>query len=174
MLGFSFSELLLIAVVGIVLIGPKDLPVVIRHVAKFLHELRSLYSGLKGHMDDFVREAGMDDLHQDLKRGMTTIIDLDGKPQQAFDVKELETLGAKVTGETNAVSLSPRERLGEGGIRAAGSVPSPIPAPSQSSVPSAPPAQAQPSPHPSPSGRGSNQYSHQQPNNRLTLQSAIP
>lgn len=91
MLGFSFSELLLIAVVGIVVIGPKDLPVVIRHVAKFMHELRSLYSGLKGHMDAFVREAGIDDM----KREMTTIIDLEGKPQQAFDVKELEHLSAK-------------------------------------------------------------------------------
>ena len=99
MLGFSFSELLLIAVVGIVFIGPKDLPVVIRHVAKFVRELRALYAGLKGHMDEFVREAGMDDLHQDFKRGMTTIIDLEGKPQQAFDVKELEALSTKPASE---------------------------------------------------------------------------
>jgi sec-independent protein translocase protein TatB len=99
MLGFSFSELLLIAVVGIVFIGPKDLPIVIRHIAKFMHELRSLYAGLKGHMDEFVKEAGMDDLHSDLKRGMTTIIDLEGKPQQAFDVKELEALSTKPASE---------------------------------------------------------------------------
>ena len=91
MLGFSFSELLLIAVVGIVVIGPKDLPIVIRHGVKFLRELRGLYAGMKGHMDALVREAGLDDVHRDL----TTIIDLEGNPQQAFDVKELDALGAK-------------------------------------------------------------------------------
>ncbi len=99
MLGFSFSELLLIAVVGIVVIGPKDLPVVIRHVAKFLHELRGLYAGLKGQMDELVKEAGMDDLHRDLKKSMTTIIDLEGKPQPAFDVKELDALSEKPRSE---------------------------------------------------------------------------
>lgn len=98
MLGFSFSELLLIAVVGIVFIGPKDLPIVIRHVAKFMRELRSLVAGFKGHMDDLVKEAGMDDLH----REMTTIIDLEGKPQQAFDVKELEGLSANVAEKNRA------------------------------------------------------------------------
>jgi sec-independent protein translocase protein TatB len=45
MFDIGFSELLLIAVVGIVVIGPKDLPVVVRHVAKFLRELRGAYGG---------------------------------------------------------------------------------------------------------------------------------
>ena len=99
MLGFSVWELLLIAVVGIVVLDPKDLPIVIRHAAKFLQEMRALYSGLKGHMDEFVKEAGMDDLHRDLQKNMTTIIDLDGKPQQAFDVKELESLSTKPASE---------------------------------------------------------------------------
>ena len=99
MLGFSLSELLLIAVVGIVVIGPKDLPIVIRHVAKLLRDLRSLYDGLKGHMDEFVKEAGMDDLHKDLQKNMSTIIDLEGKPQQAFDVKELDALSTKPASE---------------------------------------------------------------------------
>ena len=99
MLGFSIWELLLIACVGLVVLGPKDLPIVIRHVAKFLQEMRSLYAGLKGHMDAFVKEAGMDDLHRDLHTNMTTIIDLEGKPQQAFDVKELDALSPKPASE---------------------------------------------------------------------------
>lgn len=91
MLDIGFSELLLIAVVGIIVIGPKDLPVVVRHVAKFLHELRGLYSGLKGQVNAMMDEAGIDDL----KREVTTIIDLEGKPQKAYDVRELETLTSK-------------------------------------------------------------------------------
>jgi hypothetical protein len=36
-------------------------------------------------------EAGLSDLKQE----MTTIIDLEGKPQMAYDVRELEGLAAK-------------------------------------------------------------------------------
>lgn len=100
MLDVGFSELLLIAVVALVVVGPKDLPIVVKHVAKFLRELRGLYQGLKGQMNQLMEEAGIDDL----KRDMTTIIDMDGKPQQAFDVRELEGLSAKPVVEAPKVS----------------------------------------------------------------------
>ncbi len=90
MLDVGFSELLLIAVVAIVFVGPKDLPVVIRHVAKFVRELRGLFSGIKKQMNALVDEAGV----ADLKHEMTTIIDLEGKPQQAYKVEELSALAA--------------------------------------------------------------------------------
>lgn len=91
MLDVGFSELLLIAVVALVVVGPKDLPVVIRHAAKFFREMRGVYAGLKRQMTEVMDEVGA----HDLKREMTTIIDLEGKPQQAFDVKELDALAAK-------------------------------------------------------------------------------
>ena len=103
MLDIGFSELLLIAVAGIVVIGPKDLPVVVRHVAKFMHELRRFYLGAKRQAMQLADEAGLSELKQE----MTTIIDLEGKPQQAYDVRELEALRA-------TVPLSSGERLGEG------------------------------------------------------------
>ncbi len=90
MLDVGFSELLLIAVAAIVFVGPKDLPVVIRHVAKFMRELRGLFSSIRKHMNQLVDEAGIDDLTRD----MTTIIDLEGKPQKAYKVEELSALAA--------------------------------------------------------------------------------
>ena len=91
MFDIGFSELLLIAVAGIVFIGPKDLPVVVRHVAKFMREVRSLYAGIKNQMTELIDEAGLNDI----KHEMNTIIDLEGKPQVAYDVAELEHLAAK-------------------------------------------------------------------------------
>jgi sec-independent protein translocase protein TatB len=88
--GIGFSELLLIAVVALVVIGPKDLPVVTRHVMKFFRELRGLYLSLKTQMHGMMQEAGFDDLREDV----TTIIDLDGKPQKAYDVSALKSLQA--------------------------------------------------------------------------------
>lgn len=110
MFDIGFSELLLIAVAGIVVIGPKDLPVVVRHVAKFLRELRGLYAGLKGQMNAMMDEAGINDM----KREMTTIIDLEGKPQVAYDVSELEGLRfASPAGE--ATRLSEQRELSRSG-----------------------------------------------------------
>jgi Tat protein translocase TatB subunit len=88
MFDIGFSELLLIAVGGIVVIGPKDLPVVVRHVAKFLRELRGLYAGIKTQMHGLMDESGLNDIKQEV----TTIIDLDGKAQTAYDVRELAAL----------------------------------------------------------------------------------
>jgi sec-independent protein translocase protein TatB len=90
MLDVGFSELLLIALAALIFIGPKDLPVVLRHIMKFSRELRDIGSGLKRQMNKVMEEAGIDDL----KRDMTTIIDLEGKPQKAYNVAELEALAA--------------------------------------------------------------------------------
>ena len=90
MLDIGFSELLLIAVVALVVIGPKDLPVVARHVAKFLREMRDVYHSLKSQVTSVIDETGI----RDLQNEMTTIIDLEGKPKQAYDVKELDSLRA--------------------------------------------------------------------------------
>jgi sec-independent protein translocase protein TatB len=88
MLDIGFSELLLIAVAALIFVGPKDLPVVVRHITRFLNEIRGVYAGLKGQMQQVVDELGVNEMRQN----MTTIIDLEGKPQQAFDVRELDSL----------------------------------------------------------------------------------
>ena len=88
MFDIGFSELLLIAVVALIFIGPKDLPVVVRHVAKFVRELRSIYMGLKTQMHQVMEESGLHDIMHET----TTIIDLEGKPQKAYNVNELALL----------------------------------------------------------------------------------
>lgn len=86
MFNIGLSELLLIAVVALVFIGPKELPVVMRQVVKFFRELQRLGDDVRKQVDDVVRESGLD---------TSTIIDLEGKPQQAYDVKDLEALSAR-------------------------------------------------------------------------------
>ena len=91
MVDIGFSELFLIAVVALIFIGPKDLPVVARHVMKAMRELRDVYNGLKKQMHDVLDEAGMDDI----KHNVSTIIDMDGKPQKAYNINDLVQLEAK-------------------------------------------------------------------------------
>lgn len=96
MLDIGLSELLLIAVVALVVVGPKDLPVAVRQGARFLRELRGVYAGLKRQMTAVMDEVGA----AELAREVTTIIDLEGKPQPAFDVRTLDALAARPDNDT--------------------------------------------------------------------------
>jgi len=88
MLNIGFSELLLIGGLALVAIGPKQLPTVLREAMKFFHELRSIGDDVKRQVQEAVRESGLEELRT------TTIIDMEGRKQQAYDVAELETLAA--------------------------------------------------------------------------------
>ena len=106
MFGINFSEWALIAVVAFIVIGPKELPVVVRHLAAFIRELRTLTAGLRAQFHEVAREAGFDDVMHEMREmhrhtTTTTIIDLEGKPQKAYDIRELKAL------ETTAVPAEP-------------------------------------------------------------------
>jgi Tat protein translocase TatB subunit len=83
--GIGFSELALVAVAALIFIGPEDLPKVMRQMVKFFRELRQIGQGLKAQFDEVMVEAGVDEI----KTATRTVIDLDGKPQIAYDVSRL-------------------------------------------------------------------------------------
>jgi len=64
MFGFSWSEILIIGVVALVLIGPNDLPRAMRTAAKWMSAGRKLAREFQGHVDDLVREAELDELRE--------------------------------------------------------------------------------------------------------------
>ena len=64
MFNFDWSELALIAVVALVLIGPKDMPVAIRALSDGLKKLRRMAGELQGHVDEMVREADLGDARE--------------------------------------------------------------------------------------------------------------
>ncbi len=102
MLNLGFTELLLIAVVALVVIGPKELPALARQLAKFLRELQGLGDDVKRQLHEVGRESGLDELRR------TTIIDLEGKPQQAYDVSDLDRLSG-----TKPTAVNPPKATGD-------------------------------------------------------------
>lgn len=90
MFGLSFAELVVIAVVALVVIGPKELPAVIRAVARTLAQFRNIAGEFRKHFDELTQEAELDALKSELT-AMPTIIDLEGKEQRTYDIAgELE------------------------------------------------------------------------------------
>lgn len=59
---FGWTELLLIAIVLIVVVGPKDLPRVVRGFSKSLGSIRKMAGDFRKQFDDALSEAEMDDL----------------------------------------------------------------------------------------------------------------
>ena len=82
MLDVGISELALITLAALIFIGPKDFPVVIRYMRGVLHQLRDFRDGVKHQVDQLVEESGLNEMKT------TTIIDLNGQPQIAYDVSE--------------------------------------------------------------------------------------
>ena len=68
MFDIGWSEMALIAVVAIVVIGPKDLPKVLRSVGQFTAKARSMAREFQNSMDELAREAEVDELKRDVGR----------------------------------------------------------------------------------------------------------
>jgi sec-independent protein translocase protein TatB len=61
------SEFLLVIIVALVVIGPKDLPRVLRTVGKWVGKARSIAAQFRSGFDDMVREAELADLEKKWK-----------------------------------------------------------------------------------------------------------
>jgi len=92
MLGLDWTELALIAVVAVVVIGPKDLPEAVRGVAKGVQKLRRMAGQFQGQVDEVVREAKLEDVRNqindirnfDFKSVVEKEIDKDGDLRKTF------------------------------------------------------------------------------------------
>ncbi|MEN8237386.1 MAG: Sec-independent protein translocase protein TatB [Pseudomonadota bacterium] len=58
----SWCEFLVIAIVALVVLGPKEIPTVLRFVGKWMYRLRSLSREFKSHIDELVYAAEREDI----------------------------------------------------------------------------------------------------------------
>lgn len=66
------SELLVIAIVALIVIGPKDLPVMMRKVGQFMAKLRGMAAEFRSSFDEMARQSELDELRKEvesLRRG---------------------------------------------------------------------------------------------------------
>jgi sec-independent protein translocase protein TatB len=65
--GLSMGELMVIAMVALIVVGPKDLPRMLRTIGKFVTQLRGMAGEFQRHLDSAIREAGIDDVKKEVK-----------------------------------------------------------------------------------------------------------
>jgi len=73
MFGIDSSELLLIAIVALVVIGPKELPGLLRTWGKWMAQMRSMASEFRGHVDEMVRQSELDEVKKQLTDASTGV-----------------------------------------------------------------------------------------------------
>jgi len=64
MIEFSWGHILVIAVVALVVIGPKELPAVLRTAGQWMGKIRRMAAEFQGQFQEAMREAEMADLKQ--------------------------------------------------------------------------------------------------------------
>jgi sec-independent protein translocase protein TatB len=93
MIDLAWSEIALIAVVALVVIGPKDLPEAVRGVARGVQKLRRMAGEFRSQADELVREANLDELRQQIhdirnfnvRDEFEKAVDKDGSLRRSFD-----------------------------------------------------------------------------------------
>jgi sec-independent protein translocase protein TatB len=68
MLDLGWQEFFLIATIAVVVVGPKDLPKVIRGVMGWVRKIRSMARDFQSSIEEVAREAELDDIRQEAKK----------------------------------------------------------------------------------------------------------
>jgi Tat protein translocase TatB subunit len=68
MFDFDAGKLLVIGIVALVVIGPKDLPRVLRQVGQVISKLRRMAGEFQSQFMDAMREAEIDDIRKDVEK----------------------------------------------------------------------------------------------------------
>lgn len=79
MFGIGFSELIVIAIVALIFVGPKRLPEVMRQAGKLFVHVRRTANDVKGTFDQVVREAE-DDIRRQESEEMRQLMSGTAKP----------------------------------------------------------------------------------------------
>jgi sec-independent protein translocase protein TatB len=92
MFDFSWSEIMVIGIVALIAIGPKDMPVAIRGITRILKKMRRMAGEFQHHVDDMMKEADLQDVHStfrdlrslNVKSALTSFVDADGSLGRAM------------------------------------------------------------------------------------------
>jgi sec-independent protein translocase protein TatB len=96
--GIGWTELLVIAVLAIVVIGPKDLPRAMRTIGRFVGKARAMAREFQSSFEEIAREAEMEEMRTEaekLREAMTPVMTpLSAGPPAALSANEEEALVA--------------------------------------------------------------------------------
>ncbi len=105
MFDFSWSQIMLIGVVALVLIGPKDLPIALRAISNLVKKARSMAAEFHTHVDDLMKDADLKGVRDqfkdirnfDIRSEIEKAVDPDRSIRDTFNSNPLDTTSGTTT-----------------------------------------------------------------------------
>jgi len=126
---FSWSHILILLTVALVVVGPKDLPRLMNMAGRWAGKARNMANEFKKSFDDMARQSELDELRAEVERLKThdPIAGLNDDIERALNPVDTETVEARAAAsaaaevpapgeaptETSALSEAPVPRSGE-------------------------------------------------------------
>jgi sec-independent protein translocase protein TatB len=105
MFDISWTEFLLIGIVALIVIGPKELPAVMRSLGQWTRKIRSLAADFQNQFHEAMREAEMADLKKQVDDMATDIKEYDPLKDVRADVEAIgKNLDESVKGPEKAAA----------------------------------------------------------------------
>jgi sec-independent protein translocase protein TatB len=100
MFDISWGKLVIIGVVALLVIGPKDLPMVLRTVGQWMTKIRRMAAEFQGQFQDAMREAEMTDLKKQFDETTSAV-------KSTFDTTDIKNEMEKLIGDPVGVTTPP-------------------------------------------------------------------
>ncbi|MGE0284578.1 MAG: Sec-independent protein translocase protein TatB [Rhodospirillaceae bacterium] len=76
MFDLAWSELFVVGLVAVLVLGPKELPQAMRTFAKAIRKIRSLGNEFQGHINELVRDAELEEVRKQVQKfSKTSLVD---------------------------------------------------------------------------------------------------
>ena len=146
MFDFAFSEIALVGVVALIVIGPKDMPVAVKALTDVIKKARRMAGEFQGHVDEMMREA---DLHEvrdgirelrsmNIKGRILSAVDGDGTIRRSLEEDPLRAAPATTAAVTSLPADGARAHPDIVKPAVAGAAPAFVPPPAAPALPAAP------------------------------------
>ncbi|MHA1190036.1 MAG: Sec-independent protein translocase protein TatB [Alphaproteobacteria bacterium] len=110
MFDIGWSEMLVVAVVAIIIVGPKDLPRMLRTVGKTVGQMRRAANDFRRQFDDALREAEKEADLDETREALSSIGKIDPLAEVRDEVKSIKKMAEKPlagASDTKAPDKSP-------------------------------------------------------------------
>jgi sec-independent protein translocase protein TatB len=107
MFDIGWGELVVIGIVALIAIGPKELPTVLRTLGQYMTKIRRMAAEFQGQFQEAMREAEMAELKKQAEDLKSSVSDLTRLEPMADTQKEIER--AFEMPETNKIGETPSE-----------------------------------------------------------------
>ena len=95
--GLGSTELLLVAMIALIVIGPKDLPRLLRTMGQYMRKIQVMAREFQNHLNEAAKEAGVDDVKKEVK-GMTNFTVTADLDKQGAEIKKaIESSASKAS-----------------------------------------------------------------------------